>query len=95
MSFAEIKQRANAAILARFAVEATINAAPVNGIFDNDYADAFDVMAGSQPSFLCASADVASIARGAAVIIGGIAYTVQKPPQADGAGFTRLILQKT
>ena len=82
------------AFFADFGDFATIGAAQVKGIFDADYLEAFNTVSGAAPSFLCASADVAAMARGDQITLNGITYTVQKPPQADGLGLTRLLLQK-
>lgn len=68
----------------------TIAGRPVRAIFDAAYADVLGV-AGSAPVLTCASADVASVARGAAVRVRGAAFTVANI-QPDGTGVTVLVL---
>jgi len=81
--------------LADFGIDAIIGTKIVRGIFDADYAEAFDIVSGSQPSLLCLTTDIADMARGASIVIGDVGYTVEKPPQPDGTGMTRLMLRKT
>jgi hypothetical protein len=73
-------------------VLATIGGVAVGGIFDNGYAESFDVD-GTQPSLTCASADVSTAVRGTAVVVNAVSYTVadHKP---DGTGMTKLVLEK-
>lgn len=88
-----------------FGVEATFAglADPVVGVFDAEYFGDLEGVAGvaietTQPVFRCRSADVASIANGAAVTIpvngADTAYTVTSK-QPDGTGMTVLLLQET
>jgi hypothetical protein len=70
----------------------TIASRPVRAIFDAAYADALGV-AGSAPVLTCASADVATVARGAPVRVRGAAFTVANI-QPDGTGVTVLILER-
>lgn len=75
-----------------FGTAATVGGATVRGIFDADYATAFSDIAGTQPSFLCASSAVAAVAIGAALSVNSTSYTVAEI-QPDGTGLTRLILE--
>lgn len=75
-----------------FATTATIGTASVSVIFDAAYAGALGV-AGSAPTLLVVSADVAGVARGDAVTISGSSYTVTNI-EPDGTGLTRLTLQE-
>lgn len=80
------------AMVADFGVAATVGGASVRGIFDDAYLDPLG-MSGSQPSLLCASADVSAAAQGTAVVVNTVSYTVGSI-QADGTGMTRLLLQE-
>lgn len=80
-----------------FAVSATVDGSPVNGIFDNEY---FDDTVGaqmgadsSQPAFLCAAADVSSATINSTVVIGATTYKVTSV-QPDGTLMTRLVMEK-
>ena len=77
-----------------FAVEATIGATTINGIFDNGYSEALDAAyAGAAPTFLCATADLPAITRGTTQItLDGETYTiVERKP--DGHGLETLVLE--
>lgn len=93
MSFAEIQQRANAAILARFAVEATINAQPVTGIFNRPYADAFGMVSGSKPQLTVTTALAPDMTIGDPVIVGDDSYSIAEL-EPDNGGFTIIRLRK-
>lgn len=79
-----------------FAVAAIIDGRPVNGIFDNDYAavrgELGDVES-NRPAFMCAAADVASVAYGDTAKVSGVSYTV-RGIHPDGTGVTVLILEE-
>lgn len=77
---------------AGFAVNATLGAATVPVIFDAAFADALGIVAGTQPTCLAASADVASAAVGDTITINAVAYTIAEI-QPDGTGLTRLMLK--
>lgn len=94
MSFAEIKQRANAAILARFAVEAVINAAPVTGMFDMPYQDAFGIVSGSSPKLTIDTACAPEMSVGDPVLVDVNAYLIAEI-EPDNGGFTILRLRKS
>lgn len=79
--------------LADFGVDVMFGNTPVRCIFDADYAESFDLVAGNQPSLLCPSAAVADVARGTMIAIDSIVYTIEKPLQPDGTGMTRLLLR--
>lgn len=70
----------------------TVGGVSVAGIFDDAYLDPLGI-AGSQPSLLCASADVSTAAQGTAVVVNAVSYTVGSI-QPDGSGMTRLLLQE-
>lgn len=74
-------------------VLATIAGAPVVALFDGFYTDPMG-MASSVPILTVASADVSGAVHGTLVVAGAVNYTVQGI-EPDGAGVTRLILQKT
>lgn len=76
-----------------FAVDATIGGSTVAGLFNNGYAEAFDIAAGSKPTFLCKVADLPTLTLGTSTaVIGGTTYTIVEN-QADGYGLTTLTLQ--
>jgi hypothetical protein len=72
---------------------ASVGGVDVPGLFRNRYAEAFNMAAGSVPTFRCASADVSTVAEGTAVTIDSTAYTVAEV-QSDGTGITLFILEK-
>lgn len=80
------------AFMADFAFDAEVGSASLRGIFDNGHANAFDVIAGTLPTLLIATADAINVTRNDAVVIGMDRYTITdiKP---DGTGMTRLILR--
>jgi len=71
---------------------ATIGAATVAGIFDNQFVEVHGIE-GVRPVFVCDEADVASIAHGDALTIKTVSYKVAGV-QPDGTGLTSLILEK-
>ncbi len=85
MNFAE------AAYFTDFGVPATLNGAPVRGIFDNQAAEAYGLVSGSRPVFLLPTASAA--AQGQTLVIGAGIYTVAEVA-ADGTGLDRLTLEK-
>jgi Phage Head-Tail Attachment len=75
-------------------VAATIGAATVYGSLEDPYAEPFPRIAeGNAPSFMCATADVATVAQGDAVTIGAKSFIV-RGVQPDGTGMTTLILEQ-
>lgn len=81
-----------AAMLADFGDYAAIGTATVRGIFDNAYGEAL-MMAGTTPTFVCAAADVSGVLEGAAVTIGGAAYTVAAPIKINGGVATLQLME--
>jgi len=77
-----------------FGEVAVINGANINGIFDNDYSEFLDI-AGTTPTFNCASLDLTAItptvARGTTAIISGTSYTIENIKN-DNTGLTILEL---
>ena len=91
--FAAMESRINAVALASFAnATATIGGVEIDGIFRNGYGEAMGFIGGSNPQITCASADVAGVAEGATVTIGGTGYTVAET-HPDGTGITVLKLE--
>lgn len=77
-----------------FATAALVGASAVNGIFDNGYAEAFGIAAGTKPTFLCKVADLPALTLGTTTaVIGGVTYTIVEN-QPDGLGLTTLTLEK-
>lgn len=75
-----------------FGVTATIGPLTVPGIFDTLPAEQFGVL-GMAPSFTYELALAPSAARGTALTIDGVAYTVQEI-RKDGTGLATLDLEK-
>jgi hypothetical protein len=94
--FASIEARINNAAIAHVAnVIADFGAkGEVEGIFDNEYADALGVVGGSQPMLKVLSSAVTSVLVGDSVTIKGNLFTVQQR-QDDGLGMTRFILEES
>lgn len=76
---------------ADFGVDATLGGASVRGIFDQAPAT-FDMLAGSAPTFLLASASVPADPRGAVLAVGADSYTVREYTH-DGTGLCTLKLE--
>lgn len=94
--FAAIETRINAAVVSHLA-NATADfggGVVVDGIFDADYGDALNLVAGTMPAFAASTATLSGILPGSTVVIGGTSYSVStvKP---DGTGLTRLMLEAT
>ncbi len=64
----------------------------VQVILDNAYTETFGVN-GSNPFVAVPTADMPSVARGEAMVIDSVSYTI-KNIEPDGTGITRLELQK-
>lgn len=76
-----------------FAEAATVSGQTVPVIFDNAYAGALGGLVESTgPQCIAKTADVAGVVQGAAIVIGGTAYTVTGV-QPDGTGITTLQLR--
>lgn len=75
-----------------FAVSATIGTATVSGILDRQFVTVNDVD-GYHPVFMCATADVSAVAKGAACAISGVNYIVVSN-QPDGTGVTNIVLRE-
>jgi hypothetical protein len=90
--FAALEARVNADVIRHLAnATATIGAAPVDGIFDNDYISTFG-MDGTSPAFQCTSASVAAVVRGTAITINCVNYKAVRK-ESDGTGWTTVILE--
>lgn len=74
-------------------VAASINAATIYGIFDDDHIEIGDIST-TGPQFLCRTSDAtaASVARGNTITINSVSRTV-RDIQPDGTGLTLLILE--
>lgn len=80
-----------APFFADFGVNATLNGAPVRGVFDAAPAEAFGLVSGFRPVFILPTASAA--AQGQTLVIEATAYTVAEVA-ADGTGMDRLTLEK-
>lgn len=74
-------------------VSATINYMPVDAVFDEHYAVAFDVSEGTRPVLQCIAAAVYGDMKGAPAEVNGVEYTVVEV-QPDGTGMVLLVLEK-
>jgi hypothetical protein len=74
------------------AASATWEAATIRGIFDRTYAEAFGIIGGNSPRFICAASDVAGAATGDEITIAETVYTIAEI-QPDGTGLVQLILE--
>ncbi len=61
-------------------------------IFDNAYAEAFEV-SGSNPFITVMAADFTGAAAGQSVVIDAVSYTISSPPKADGTGILVIELE--
>lgn len=75
-----------------FAVIATVDGLPVNGIYDRPYVDTEEV-SGYQPSLTCKTIDVSTVAEDDTVIIDGVNFRISSI-EPDGTGITKLKLEK-
>jgi hypothetical protein len=76
-----------------FAVSAMVGGTVMSVVFDDEYGEALGVN-GTSPAIWCKSSDVASVAVGAAVTVGGGSYTVAGI-EPDGTGVTKIRLQES
>lgn len=81
-----------APFLPDFGVAATVGGVSLTGIFDNNYADPFGMVASSSPALLIVSSAAPSVAVGNTVVVGGVSYSVAEI-QPDGTGLARLMLK--
>lgn len=79
---------------AEFGTAATLNGVAVNGILDRNYYEPLgNVVQGSDPIFLCAAADVPSVAHGQTLIAASTTYKV-RGVEPDGVGVVLLRLEQ-
>jgi hypothetical protein len=74
-----------------FGVDATLDAEPVRGIFDNAYVESFG-LATRQPRFALSTAEAGAVQQGGVLVIGTATYRVTAV-QPDGTGMTELALE--
>lgn len=79
---------------AEFGQACTISGGSVLGIFDAQYDRALEFADSAGPVLTIQSADWPAVARGSSVTVASTAYTVIGI-EPDGAGITRLRLQRT
>jgi hypothetical protein len=82
---------AEAAYFTDFGVPATLDGAPVRGIFDNAYGESFGLVASSSPVFRLPSS--IAVTTGQTLVIAATTYTVAGI-EPDGTGLTVLRLEK-
>lgn len=79
--------------VAEFASSATLDGAPVTGIFDNAYAESLG-MATRIPMFTLPTASAVSATQASVLVVGGVNYRVTSV-QPDGTGVTVLMLERS
>lgn len=72
---------------------ATIGADQIAGLFRGPFQSALGFVDTNKPSFLCPSANVASVAEGTAVTIDAVGYSVASVEKDLTLGISRLILE--
>ena len=75
-----------------FGVAATLDGAAVRGVFDRDYAQAFDGISTSAPQFVCKTTSAAAATQASLLVLDGTTYRVRSV-QPNGTGITRLLLE--
>lgn len=75
-----------------FGVAATLDGAAVRGVFDRDYAQAFDGISTTAPQFVLKTTAAASATQASLLVVDGTTYRVRSV-QPDGTGVTRLMLE--
>jgi hypothetical protein len=92
--FAEINARINQAVTSHLSDVAADfgNGLVVDGLFNDDYANALSIVAGNKPTFECESTSIPNIVRGSMVIIKNVEYTVAD--LQPNMGMTLLVLEK-
>lgn len=81
-----------AVYFAEFGVTATLDGASVRGIFDREYAQAFDGVSTTAPMFTLATTAAATATSASVLVVAGTSYRVRSV-QPDGTGITLLILE--
>lgn len=77
-----------------FGDDAVIGGVSVRGILDQGYYEPLGgFVAGNQPTFTCATAEVLNIPQGTSVTVRGVAYKV-RGIEPDGTGVTLLRLEE-
>ena len=76
-----------------FGVAATLDGGAVRGVFDSEYMQAFDGMAGTTSMFRLPSTSAASATTSSVLVVGAASYRVRSV-QPDGTGVTVLMLER-
>jgi methionine synthase II (cobalamin-independent) len=82
----------SASIIDLLGIDVIVDGVPARGIFDNDFASAFSGLVGGSSPVLHLVSSV-PVARGSAVIVAGVTYTVTGV-EPDGTGVTQLRMDK-
>ena len=82
---AEVRHLANAV--------GVLDGVSVAGIFESEYMQAFDGMAGSATTYRLASTSAASATTASVLVVGAASYRVRSV-QPDGTGITVLLLER-
>ena len=76
-----------------FAESATWQTVQIKVIYDNAYLQSFE-MAGTEPIAWAKQAEMPGVKKGQNIVIRGINYLICQPPEPDGNGLIKLLLQK-
>jgi len=91
--FAAIETAVNTATASALAnATLTWGAYTADGVFDSDYADPLGLVS-RQTRFTALASALPAIAQGAAVTVGGVAYTVRNV-EPDNTGLIALVLER-
>ena len=81
--------------MSEFAKQATIGGQSVRVIFEQPYSAPFgSAVDAVQPTCVAASADIAALVPGMAIVIDGNAFTVERV-EPDGTGVSRIVMYPT
>lgn len=78
---------------ADFGTDATWESASIRGLLDTPYAEAFGIMAGTAPRFVCAASDMPGVKAGDPITVAGKAFFVSSV-EPDGTGLLVLGLER-
>ena len=81
-------------MISAFGTDVELNGRTITAIFSDRYDDEFGISS-SIPNLTVRTIDVADDNKGDSLTIDDVAYTIAESPQADGQGFSFIILQKT
>ena len=100
MSWTTSRNRVNASVIRAFGIDVYYDGSgtPIQGVFNNEYiaAGGDEISVGSRyPELFVNETDVPGIASGKPFQINSIDYVVVGPPEPDGTGMVRVVLDKS